>query len=130
LGYRVGTYLEHDGYRLGCRLSRPRRQQAAIGEDQGDAAVDEIGYQRGQAVILAVRPAVFDHDVLSFNKARFGQAFAISCDDIIKIVGSSRGNHPITGTPAFCARPTTGHAAALPSAEMKVRRRMPSSREP
>jgi hypothetical protein len=69
---RIGTYLEHDGYRLGRRLSRPRRRQAAIGEDHGDGAVDQIGYQRGQAVILAIRPAVFDHNVLSFNKPRFG----------------------------------------------------------
>ena len=56
--------------------------------------MDQIGYQRGQAVILAIRPSVFDRNVLSFNKPRFGQAFAISRDDIVKIVGSSAGEKP------------------------------------
>jgi hypothetical protein len=49
-----------------------RRQDAAC-EDQVDLAADEIGGQRGQPIIVALREAVFDRYVLSVDVAGFAQ---------------------------------------------------------
>ena len=42
--------------------------------EYGHSSANEIGGQRGQPIVLALRPAVFDRDILVFNVADFVQA--------------------------------------------------------
>src|SRR5262249_11898743 len=48
------------------------------GKDHGRLKVNQIGHHRGQAIIMPVRPAVFDGDVFAFDKTRFFQT-ALEC---------------------------------------------------
>jgi hypothetical protein len=45
-----------------------------------DLIANELVRQRRQAVVLFVRPAIFDPDILAFDKACFAQGFA-ECGD-------------------------------------------------
>src|SRR5262245_23991179 len=44
--------------------------------------MDEIGCERRQSIELALRPSVFEHDLLAFNKARLIQSFSKRADDV------------------------------------------------
>jgi hypothetical protein len=43
---------------------------------------NQIGSQRGQAIVLTLRPAVFDRNVPAFDKAGFGQS-SVKCLKIL-----------------------------------------------
>jgi hypothetical protein len=58
-----------------CGLRRQRGRPIA-GEDHGDLPADQVSRQRGQPIVLALRPTVFDRDVLTFDVAGFGEGLA------------------------------------------------------
>src|SRR5712691_1084188 len=59
---------EHDGDRRGCRFGRERRSVAARDEDRNLSA-HQFERQRGQSVVFAFGPAVFDRNVLAHDIA-------------------------------------------------------------
>jgi hypothetical protein len=61
---------ENDGYRRGRRLGRLRCRRPA-GEDRGDVIADEISRKCRQALILTIRVAVYDIDVLALDVTSF-----------------------------------------------------------
>ena len=70
---RVAAGLEHDRNGRGRRLGGKRRGRAAGGGDDGDLAAHEFCGQRGQAIVVIIRPAIIDRDVLAFGVAGFGE---------------------------------------------------------
>ena len=66
-------YREDDRNRCGRRLCGQRRR-SAIRDDHGHLAAHQIGRQRRQSIVLAVRPAVFDRDVLALDITGLFQA--------------------------------------------------------
>ena len=55
--------------------------------DDGDPQAYEIGRQFRQAIIMVVRPSVFDSDVAAFNITGFVQAFAECCHEMCVQLG-------------------------------------------
>jgi hypothetical protein len=66
---RIPADVEHDRYRRGRGLRRKDRRFAADRHDHVNAAAHQIGGERGHLIVLALRPAIFDGDVLSFDVA-------------------------------------------------------------
>jgi hypothetical protein len=57
--------------------------------DHGHLTANQIGRQRGQSIVLKLRPAIFDRDILSFNIAGFVQASGECIGDILCLAGRS-----------------------------------------
>src|SRR5947208_929513 len=91
---RVAPNREDDRYRRGCSFCCERRRGAADRSDDGHLAVDQIGRQRGQLLIPILRPAEFDRDVLSLDKARFIQTSAERSNDKSGVIGRPRAHEP------------------------------------
>jgi hypothetical protein len=70
---RVVAAEEDDRDRRGCAFGRQCRNRAAGGRDHVYLAAEEIGGQRGQPIIAALRLAVLDRHVLSFDIAGLAQ---------------------------------------------------------
>ena len=73
--HRVDTGVEDDRDGRGCRLGGKRRGRAGR-NNPGHPAVDQIGRQRRQSVILAVCKTIFDRHVLAFDVAGLFQALS------------------------------------------------------
>src|SRR5262249_10608479 len=72
---RVDPGVEDDGNRRGRRLGR-QRGRAVAGDKYGDLLANQFRRQSRQAIVLTLRPTVFDRDVLAFDKPGFGQSLA------------------------------------------------------
>ena len=66
----IGNEGENDGNGGGRVLGGLGRQRRRCNDDI-DLEPHEFGCQRGQLLLLACRPAVLDHEVLSFDPAQF-----------------------------------------------------------
>ena len=73
---RVAADVEDDRYRRGRIFRSACRSGATARHDHVDLATDEIRRQSGQSIIAALRPAVFDRQVLSHNIPGFAQSLA------------------------------------------------------
>jgi hypothetical protein len=73
--HRVDTGVEDDRDGRGCRLGGKRRGRAGR-NNPGHPAVDQIGRQCRQSVILAVCKTIFDRHVLAFDVAGLLQALS------------------------------------------------------
>ncbi len=73
--HRVAATPEDDRDRRG-RAFRGECRRRAARHDQIDLAADEIGGQCGQPIVIALRPAVFDRQILSLDVAGFAQSLA------------------------------------------------------
>jgi hypothetical protein len=71
----IATDRENNRDRRGCRLGRARRSPKTR-EDYCDLSTNQIGRQGRQSIQLAIRPAVFDRNILAFDVADFPQASA------------------------------------------------------
>src|SRR5262245_4581685 len=71
---RVYSHLEDNRDRRGRRFGHERRFVAECG-NHGDPPPDEIGHERGQAIVAAIEPMVLDRHVLAFGVADFLEAF-------------------------------------------------------
>src|SRR5262245_44494764 len=71
----VGTDIEHDGDRRGCRLGLQRRMRTPS-SDHSNASPNQFGGERRQPLGLVLGPAVFDRHVLAFYEARVLDALA------------------------------------------------------
>jgi hypothetical protein len=56
--------------------------------------MNQIGRHRRQAVVLIIRPAVFDHNILAIDVAGLGQTFMKSCQLSRVILGGSSVDEP------------------------------------
>jgi hypothetical protein len=74
LGDRVATRFEHNRDRRGGCFGGESRQSPANCADNRNPAIDQICGQCRQAVVLSVRPAIFDLYILPVDKAGFPQA--------------------------------------------------------
>jgi len=72
--YGVGTGFEDDRNGRICRFCRERSRSAGCG-NHSHPALNQISYQRWQPIMLALRPAVFDRDVLTIDIPGFAQPF-------------------------------------------------------
>jgi hypothetical protein len=72
---RVGPTPEDDRDRRG-RTFRGKRRRRVARHDQIDLAADEVGGQCRQLIVMALRPAVFDRQILSLDVAGFAQSLA------------------------------------------------------
>src|SRR5207247_903551 len=68
--HRVAAVREYDGNGRGRGLRGEGGDHAAGGEDDIDAASDQVGCERRQPVIAKIRPAVFDEEILFLNETR------------------------------------------------------------
>ena len=74
--HRIAGGREDDWNRRGCRLGGQRRDGAAARVNDRHLAANQIGRQRRQAIILTLRPAVFDADIAVLDIAGVVQALA------------------------------------------------------
>jgi hypothetical protein len=70
--HRIAAGGEDNGDCRGCRLDR--KVSGVIGDDHGHLTTNQLICHRRQSVVLPVRPAVFDRDVLGLDIAGFLQA--------------------------------------------------------
>jgi PAS domain S-box-containing protein len=68
--HRVTASGEHDRNRTGRRLGS-ERWWGANRDDHGNPAADKIDCQCRKAIVLVLRPAIFDRQILSLNIADF-----------------------------------------------------------
>src|SRR5262249_291690 len=69
-----------------CSLGSEGRSVTAR-HDHGNRPCDEISRQPRQSVISTLRPAVFDRNVLAFNKASLIEALTEGCQQGSRIAG-------------------------------------------
>ena len=93
--------------------------------DDRHLAANQIGRQRRQAIILTLRPAVFDADIAVFDIAGVVQALAERRQIVRSRPGRIAVEEPDHRQRRCCARAASGHAAAAPPRRvMNSRRRM------
>src|SRR4051794_33442797 len=73
---RIAGAVENNWNCRGSLLCSEGSRVAALCYDHVDLAGDQVGSQGGQPVEAPLRPAVFDQDVLPFNKTQLAQPFA------------------------------------------------------
>jgi hypothetical protein len=71
---RVSANAKGDRDRRGRSFGRKGRRIASR-SDNCHATADEVGHERGQAIVLAAEPVVLDDDVLALDVAGFAEAF-------------------------------------------------------
>ena len=95
------------------KSGRQRRRGRGCGNHR-HLTTNKIARHRRQAIILAVRPAVFDRNILAINEACFGKALEKGRHlALVPLVPDAASINPITGITGCCARAaTSGHVAA------------------
>src|SRR5262249_6892207 len=78
---------EDDWNCRGCRLGRHCPWSAAGRRDHGHLTCNQISRHRRQSVIVALRPTIFDQDILTFDVAEFTEPFAERGDVVSIRVG-------------------------------------------
>ena len=124
---RIADRREDDRNRRG-RLPWPRdapacRRASAI---TSTLRANQIGRQRRQPIVLALRPAVFDRERSGPRRSRVRCSPARNAVDSARMTGSSATQaprNPITGIAGCCARAASGHAAAAPPSSVMNSRR-------
>src|SRR5262249_33512180 len=71
---RITGAVENDRDRRGRLLCGEGGRVAAFGDDDVNLAGNQLSSQGGQPIEVPLRPAVFDRDVLPFNKTSLGQS--------------------------------------------------------
>ena len=73
---RITDAGEDDRDRRGSAFRRQCRREAAAGHDHVDLAAGEVCGQCGQPIIVSLRPAVFDRDVMALDIAGVAKTLA------------------------------------------------------
>src|SRR5262249_33074662 len=102
---RVLGGCEDDGDRRSSRLGRQRRSRAGD-DDDGNLSANQFLREYWQPIVLALRPAVFDHDVLALDVAGLLPALAECAQTVREIKTRSPASPP--------AAPTRRGATLLP----------------
>jgi hypothetical protein len=87
---RIATDREDDRNRGGRGLCRQSRRGATERGDHGHLTTNQISRQRGQSIILAAGPAVFDCHVATLEVASLAQALAKGAQTVrVELRGSA-----------------------------------------
>src|SRR5262249_49226723 len=111
---RVIASDEDNGDRCGCRLGGECRRVTSRRGDYGNLSTNQFGCKLRQPIVLALRPAVFDHYVLALHIADLLQALPKFAQTVCQLSGDLWSRSPITGIAGCCARAASGQAAAVP----------------
>src|SRR5262245_30114681 len=118
---RVAAGYEDDRDRRSRRLGYNCRGDV-MRSDHRHLTAYQIGCEVGQSVVLVLRPAILDHDILALDVTGFTKALP-ECGQISCTMASAELlRNPITAAGRCCARAASGHAAAPPSNVMNERR--------
>ena len=90
---RVAPGCKDDRHRRGCGLGHQCRRSAE-GRDHGHLTMNQFGREHRQSIVLALRPAVFDRDVLTFDEACLLQALAERGHEVRRVGGRSAAEKP------------------------------------
>src|SRR5262245_25947984 len=90
----VVTCDEHDRDCRRCGLGRECRWVTSRRGDYGNPSANQIGRKLRQPVVLSLRPAVFDRDVLALHEARLVQPLAKSAQTVPQLLGRSLVEEP------------------------------------
>src|SRR5215472_10554021 len=107
-GVTVG--VENDGDGRGRLLCGDDRRVTALGHDHVYLAVDEFGGQGRKAIEVALRPAIFDRDVLTLDVSAFAQSLA-ECSNhslrtsVVRRCGGEDADHRHRLLRTGCQRP-------------------------
>jgi hypothetical protein len=71
----ISPHYEHDWDGCGRGLGGDGRRQAS-GKYDSDRLARELGCERGETIIMTIDPSIFDRDVATCDKTRFGEAIA------------------------------------------------------
>ena len=93
---RVDGGYEHDRNGGGGGLRRQRAGRCAA-DDHRHRPADQIVGQSRKPLGLVVRPAIFDRNVLTFDKACFAQASPQSGHEVLGARGGATANEPDHG---------------------------------
>src|SRR5262249_61556609 len=69
---RIAADLEDNGHGRSCRLCRKRGRSGGRYND-GDPTMNQIGYHCREAIVLILRPPLFNRHIAPFNVTRFAQ---------------------------------------------------------
>jgi len=75
------AYCEDDRNRGGRLLGCECRRAATGRDNHGYLSTNQIGRQRWQPIVVTIRPAEFDRDILAFDIANLAQALAERDDE-------------------------------------------------
>ena len=73
---RINAGDEDDRNGRGGSFGREHPKDVTGLGDYGDLLMDQIGRQCRQPIVLLIRPAIFDGDIPTLDKARFAQTLA------------------------------------------------------
>ena len=79
---RVGAHHENDWYRWGRRFGGQRGRRAVGRHDHSHPMLNQVGGHDRQSIVAALRPTIFDRDVLALDVASFGQALVKSSNQL------------------------------------------------
>jgi hypothetical protein len=85
-------------------------------------AAYQFGRQGRKSIVLALRPAVFDRDILALSVSGFFQALPEGGHTEVADAADPAPRNPITGIAGCCARAADDQAAMPPSSVMNSRR--------
>jgi hypothetical protein len=91
---RVIASDEDDGDRCGCRLGGECRRVTSGRGDYGNLSANQFGRKLRQPIVLALRPAVFDHYVLALDIADLLQALTKCAQTVRQFVRRSLIEEP------------------------------------
>src|SRR5262249_39269597 len=80
----IAADREHDGYRCRRRFGRQYRRITALRHNERHMAAHEFCRQCGKPIVVTLRPAVLDRDVLAFDVAGFLQTLS-ECANKVRI---------------------------------------------
>src|SRR5262245_34055983 len=114
-----------DNRNYGSSCFRCESGRAAAGRDQdGETSAGKFGGHRGQPIISAVGPAIFDGDIFAFDITDFPQSPTERGQEAIHTACEAPLRKPITGMAGCCALAASGHAAAAPPSRAMNSRRL------
>jgi hypothetical protein len=71
----IATHHENERNAASGVLGRQSRNRASACIENSDAPIDQLIRKSRQAIVIAIRPAIFDDDVATFVETGFAQAF-------------------------------------------------------
>jgi hypothetical protein len=99
-------------------------REATDAGQHGHPLVDQFHGQPWQPVIVAMRPAIFDGNVLAFDEPQSPKPCRNAARRCMESAGDRALMKPITGIAPCCARAASGHATAAPPISVMNSRRL------
>jgi hypothetical protein len=121
-----GVGANHEDDRDGSRRRLSCLYSVAVADYDGHLSINQICRELRKPLVLTVRPAVLDYNILAFHESCFLQAALERSHQVRRVIERSNPKKPDTGIAHCCARAASGQAAVPPSSKTKLRRRIAS----